>query len=608
MKMEDTPPPADDLLGSELRDQLFARVVARLHNGEVLVANAHFQRAFEEEYQVLTGAAPGRELKEQLAALIQEVNKKTPEVLVVAGVENWIIKAFMEVVRKNNWNVVLFQENGHQALREFMGQDRVRALLAQLQLRPVQLNLSRCLRSAANLVAGKGDLKPKRVPRFVPLGGQGPPPEAAEQVPETLKQYLAGPAAEPTEEEAQQRTQEQQKLQAQIRDEQLDHLFQNLDSYLQQGKFTQEEAERFGKVYQVERAVKAGKLQREKGDKIRNSLLAGTARFEFDRKVRAVTDYAVCYLQLFAALKRIEAKYDDGLRFLIRYKEVVNADREQFAPEEVVHSLAGDSQCLKLLTGLMDRQDAEVRMMIACLAPYSYVVRKGQEQRIERLTIEERFIDELRQLSRAQMSQRLNAPDRAARSRPAADMVCLIALINRLVKPTPFRKEIRLLKVDMIVEEFYRSTDDLGEARVRAQRFLKTRLRTLYPDLTPDEFQEIEVRGAQLIDRVEQKISAERQAASKATEAEEGGKTPQFQDSLALNEKEVARGAQIGRVAMRVAGNWRTVPCKIMPDRDDASRFVLAQRDPKTGELVVAMRRGNKRYVEKNREGIWEQV
>jgi len=399
MKMEEAPPPeenlsgAADLLAGELRDQLFSRLTERLQDGEVLVANAHFQRALEEEYQALAEASPTQELKERLTAFIQEINKKKPEAFVVPGLENWIIKAFMEVVRKNNWNIVLFQENGHQALRDFIRQDRVRAVMAQLQILPAQLNLTRCLRSVANQLAGKGDLKPKRAPRHIPLGGQGQQAEAAEQLPETLQEYLAGPASEPTEEEIQQRAQEQHKLHAQIRGEQLDHLFQNLDSYVQQGRLTREDAGRFAKVRQLDRAVKAGKVPREQGDKIRNSLLAGKVRFEFERKIQAVTDYAVTYLQLFASLKRLDPRYDDALRFLIRYKEIANAERERFAPEPIVNILSVDFACLKFLTGIMDRQDAEVRMMIAGLPPYGYVIRKGQEQRIERLTIEEEFVN-----------------------------------------------------------------------------------------------------------------------------------------------------------------------------------------------------------------------
>lgn len=601
----DQSPPSDPL-SNQLRDQLLARVSERLQSGEVLVSNAHFQKAFEEEYQVLNGVVPVEELRAQLSAAIEDVNKRNPEVLVVLGVENWLVKAFMEGVRKNNWNIVTFQEQGHQALREFIRHDRVKAVMAQMQVQPAQLNLKRCLRIAANQVAGKGNQIPKRNVRLDQLTAK-PQTTRVEYLPENLKIFLSGPAPEPSAAEIEQRNQEEQQLQEEIRVQQLDNLFQHLESYVEQGKLDREEANRFGKVYQVDRAVKSGKISREQGSKIRNSLLAGNVRFEFDRKVKAVTDYAVTYLQLFAGLKRIEPKYDGALRFLITHKEVANAEKEQFDPTAVTNILIEDFDQLKLLSGIMDRQDGEVRMLVAGLPPYSQVARKGQDQRIERLTVEQSFVDQLRQLPREEMAERLNAADKIVRVRAAADMICMVALINRLVKPTPFRKEIRLLKINMIIEEFYKTSDDLASARSKAQKFLKSRLRVIYPDITPDEYQEIEEKSNAIIERVEQRITAERQQQAKAVkEAAEGEKELNIQESLELSPREIARGAQVGRVSMKIGTNWRMVPLKVMPDADDAERHVLVQRDPQSRELVPVFHKGVKCYVTKNRSGIWD--
>lgn len=184
-----------DLLSNQLRDQLLSRVSERLQSGEVLVSNAHFQKAFEEEYRALNGMVPVEELRAQLSAAIEDINKRNPEVLVVLGVENWLVKAFMEGVRKNNWNIVTFQEQGHQALREFIRHERVKAVLAQMQVQPAQLNLKRCLRIAANQVAGKGGQVPKRNVRLDQLAAA--PVERVELLPENLKIFLSGPTPEP---------------------------------------------------------------------------------------------------------------------------------------------------------------------------------------------------------------------------------------------------------------------------------------------------------------------------------------------------------------------------------------------------------------------------
>ena len=61
----------------------------------------------------------------------------------------------------------------------------------------------------------------------------------------------------------------------------------------------------------------------------------------------------------------------------------------------------------------------------------------------------------------------------------------------------------------------------------------------------------------------------------------------------------------IGRVEMRVAGNQRRIPYKIMPDLEDPTLHVVCQRDPDTGELVPQMKRGAKRIVEKGKDGVW---
>jgi hypothetical protein len=65
---------------------------------------------------------------------------------------------------------------------------------------------------------------------------------------------------------------------------------------------------------------------------------------------------------------------------------------------------------------------------------------------------------------------------------------------------------------------------------------------------------------------------------------------------------------QIARVEMRVGGSMRRIPLKIMPDEEDeAGRFVIAQRDPETQEIVPQMKRGQKRFIEKGKDGIWKE-
>ena len=599
----------DTLLPAGLRDQLLGVVADRLNSGETLITEAHFQKALEEGYHALTKAFPSNDVKQRLQDLIKEVRAETPEILVIPGLENWITKSFLAQVRKANWGITEVKVEGQNAIRDFVKQKTVRGLMAQLQINPNQVNIRRCLQTITYEIAGKEDPQKKRAAdRLAQLKASASEVEGGDVTPPAApKTYMLEPASEPTEEEAEQRTEQEKNVRGQLRKEQMALMIKNLEVYVEQGKLSAEDADRLRKLEKVDQAVKSGKVDGEKASKVRNRIMGGSARYELDKKIKDTVDYAVAYLQVFEALKRIDPQNDNGLRFLLRHKGAVNAD-EMVKDDliELVDALLGEMDALQQLINMMDRQDAEVRMMAVRLPPYSYVVKRGQDS-MEHIVAEESFIDDLRNLTRHEMSERLNAPDKKLRVRTAVDMLCVISLVNRLIKATPIRKEIRLLKIQLIIEGFYRDTEDLGEARRKAEGFLKTRLRSLYPDLTEAEKVEIDQRGADIIDAVEQKVMAERkeQAAQKAQEQQESGGGEGDGDLSADEEK---KGVIIGRVSIPIAGNDRLVPYKIMPDPDATDKYVMAKKDPDSGEMVPILRRGQKRHVEKTKEGTWELV
>jgi hypothetical protein len=150
----------------------------------------------------------------------------------------------------------------------------------------------------------------------------------------------------------------------------------------------------------------------------------------------------------------------------------------------------------------------------------------------------------------------------------------------------------------------------MGEARRQAENFLARRLRRMFRDLSGDEKSEIEERGAQMLDSIEEQVLTERQAkadeltAQNAASSGPGGPS----DDADLSEEEVKKGAMIGRVEMRVAGQMRRVPRKMMLDPDDDQQYCLAQRNPDTGDLEPVLRRGAKRLVERGSDGLWKTV
>ena len=125
----------------------------------------------------------------------------------------------------------------------------------------------------------------------------------------------------------------------------------------------------------------------------------------------------------------------------------------------------------------------------------------------------------------------------------------------------------------------------------------------LYPDLTEEETAEMQQLGAEMIESVEKTVVAERHAEKEAAESGAAASSTASSEGE-LSEEEAQKGVQIGRVLMRIGGGQRVVPFKIMPD--DPTKFVLVKKDPDSGELLPVRWRGAKRYVVKNREGVWE--
>ena len=605
---EETQDIAEELVPADLRGELIALLGDRLTAGEPLIAPSHFQKAMEEGYQVLRGRSPSEAVKSCLGKVFVEVARENPDVLVVPGVENWIVRAILGKVRNNGWGITETQIEGQNLLRQFLHQDQARAVLLRLDLKPTDLNIRNCMRRVVNAVAGKDDPGRKRAEaRLAEVKAklQAPPssdrPSAA-----GLDQLLAGPAAEPDAAEVESRTDEQRKLQAVICQQQMANLMDNLETYVEEGRLSQKDAERLQKLNKVEKAVESGRVSREQGSKARNSILAGGVRTEVQKKLREEVDYVVVYAQVFEALQRIDSKNDPALRFMINHKRAVNSDgKEEVEWKPVVAGLVEELETLHQLIEIMDRQDAEVRMMAAQLPPYNQVIRRGQN-RMENLVIEEDFVDLLRAGTRDQIIAKLGGSDRKERVRLAASMLSVNALVTTLLKDTPFRKQVRVLKINLIVEEFFRSAVNVAEAKEKAEVFLLKKLPRLYPDITAEEAIEIQEQSREILAACEQKLFTE-----KATQAEAEGWDAEGLDGKdggdeRLSAEEIARGVHLGRVVIRAGGGTKLVPYRIMPDPEDKTRWIMVKRDRENDELVPVRRRGKKRYVEKNREGAWE--
>lgn len=605
-------------LTTEVREQLLVYLADRLRTGEVLITADQFGSAAREGYLALTGDEASEAMGAQLTSFLQEVNQD-PTLLLVPAVENWVTLSVFAQVRKAGWGITEVQERGTQLVREFLNAPKSSALLAQLGLKTQQIKMSECHRAVANRIAGRKDDTQKEANARLAQLAEAAKARAAERkaaaaadpsvgAEERLGNLLTGPAEMPDEAEAETRRQSVKAGRKELRAQQMRELVAHLDNYVAMGRITAEDAESLRKAQQVEDAVKAGSMGKEQGSKIRNSILAGTARDKIESQVKEAVDFSVAYLQVFEALQRIETRFDDGIRFLLEHGEAINEDADPDVPASlgpVVETLAGETETLRLLIDLMDRKEAEVRMIAAHLPPYSNIL-KREQGRVERVAADASFLEFLRQGTAQDLSERFHSQDRKERARPAAAMLSFLVLVNRIIKPTPFRKELRMLKIHLVIEEFYHATDDIEQARQRAQDFLKGRLRNLYPDMGREETEELQRRGAEIVQRVEDKVLADRAERAKSKQAAESGGGGEEEDGLSDEDRKL--GVQIQRVTVRVAGGVRQVRYRLMPDPDEEGRFYVVRKDPESGEMAPVLRRGSKRYVERARDGSWEMV
>ena len=179
-------------------------------------------------------------------------------------------------------------------------------------------------------------------------------------------------------------------------------------------------------------------------------------------------------------------------------------------------------------------------------------------------------------------------------------MLSLTVLINRLIRPTLFRKELRLLKINLIIEEFYHATADVEQARQRATDFMRGRLRSLNGDMSREETEELQRRDKEIVQRVEEKVVAERDAIKAQQKVEADGEEQEDEEDRganSLSEEDKKRGVQVQRIAVPIAGRIRHMRHRI-----------LCKRDPDSAEMIAVLRRGLPRYVERMAPGNYRET
>ncbi len=624
-------------LPSEVSTEIWARVLLRLESGEVLITNDRFQEALETEYSSVTGNEPNESDRRCIRYMVDYINERYPQTYMAQGVQNCVKKAFEKGISQLKWDTSRIQETGVKSLRRFGRADGMRDLLDDINVNldtnnAMDLVKGAVVSSESRREALASQQQPK--PTFeLPDLEAAPPPEpepVAEPEPDPGEAMVeSSPEAkeliaegEIDREEAGRRLQQQERVRSDIAESEKAKLPQNLEAYVQQGTLTKDEAEKVKALREVDERLKRGEIDEAEADRVRNSILERELRDQLDKKVREAIDSAVAYLEIFDSMKKISGDYDLALEFLIRHKHRVTISFDaQIDMGPAIEELMGPApdggdSLLKKVCDISARTDQEIRMLSVRFPPYSHVMKRGLEK-IGNMIIEQEFIDDLRDLSLDGMSERLNSDDPTTRIRPAADIRCFVSLVDHVVKRTRFRKELRMMKIAQTIEEFFRSTTDVAEARKQAENFIERRMRRMFPDLSTDEGSEINQRKESMISSIEAKVLAEREGPKEEddkapAEEDAGAKSTKggggAEDDMELTDDEKNLGVQIGRVEVRIAGNQRRIPYKIMPDPEDGSRHIIVKRDRDTGELMPELRRGAKRVVERGKDGVWKTI
>lgn len=428
---------------------------------------------------------------------------------------------------------------------------------------------------------------------------------AIAELPEETAEALGDGTISQTEIEDRQKGQEE--VHSRIKAKEMARAAEHVDSFVQQGYLSTNEGDTVRQLGEINERVKRGEIDSDEASRLRNSLLSKEQRYALEKKIKGAVDQAVRFLQAFESMQRINPDLDDGLRFLIYHKNILDDTKGPAERRRAAQELLEDREMLHQIIDIMDRKDQEVRMISVGLPPYSYVVNRNE--RIGNMIVEEEFIDDLRKLTSEDVSDRLHSDDPQVRVRPAADIRCVIALVSHLIKPTAWRKDVRLLRVQDTIEQLYSDSDDMGEARKQAESFLNRRLRRMFRDLSGEKKTEMEQRGAEVIDAIEQRVTSERATAADE-QAKADAETPKKSDARGpeddgLTEDELKKGATIGQVEMRVTGQMRRVPRKIMCAPLDAAVFVFDQRNPDTGDLEPVLRCAKPRIIKRGNDGLW---
>lgn len=479
-----------DSLPPKLRLELWKRIDRRLTRGDILITNEQFVRAMVQDFRKVLQVKPDRYAIEEMVEMVQTVNETRPETYLTMGIKNAITKFFRETEERTQGQADA-QEQMHARIKEMISEGNTALFLESIGVEVDDAALNPQIESAiVRIIDGK---KLKAAPRRASRSGahrrrasseMGSVRSAVEEAAANDGSERPAVAPPPTDEEQAQYLTEEKKRVEVTANAELERAPRYLDSYVKQDMLSEKEAVDLRTLYGIDERLAKGEIDEAEANRLRNELSEGV-RDKLQERLQAAVDHSVHYLNVFEALGRLPQERDGALEFLIDFADLVATEDKDVELAAVTKALEEDDELVENLGVLMERKDHGIRMLVANMPPFRHVC--GPGEKIGTWVIEAQFVKDLRNLSLDEVSAKLNADDTATQVRAAADIKCMVALLNLLMRPTAMHVEIRRLRIHLRIRRTLEGGADERDGRNKVQQFLKRRLHNLYPDLTREE-------------------------------------------------------------------------------------------------------------------------
>jgi hypothetical protein len=490
-------------LPKKLIHALWRRVDRRLQRGDVLITTEHFQKVMEQEFRKLIHMPPSPRIRTAIHYMITTVNEEHPETFLSLGIKNAVTRYLHEMEERLGSGSADALGETRKRIQQMVKEGRTAFFLESIGVEVGERGVPASVeRSIEKIISGqkltaepeierRNQRRRRRSTGLAPVHLSGAAAEEQDDDPAQV-----GP---PSQQETQERIEKMKAAENVIADAELSRASKHLDSYVQQDLLEEEEAVSLRELYGIDERLAKGEIDEAEAARLRGEMDAGI-RDKIEERLRSAVDFSVHYINAFEALKRISTRCDESLKFLIRHKDLVTSEDPNIDLSVATDELEGAEETLDSLNRLMERKEHEARMISANLPPYRYVTGQGK---IGNLVIEEDFIEELRSLTREGLSDRLNAPEPEVRVKPAADIRCMVALVQRLVAPSPFHRAVRNLHIRHTITQLYRSSAPGKAGKNKVQHYVKQRMPRLYPDIEVEEQVQIEAESRKIMEAID---------------------------------------------------------------------------------------------------------